>query len=70
MNLNKPPKILSEVIFWQLFHKGDYARLLPALEPLNIDRFVLEYATPRAGDTDVLRKKHWCKFSLASLTSS
>ena len=36
---------------------GDYARLLPALEPMNIDQFVLEYATPRAGDIDVVGKK-------------
>lgn len=33
---------------------GDYARLLPALEPMRIDQFVLEYATPRAGDIDVV----------------
>ena len=37
--------------------KGDYARLLPALEPMKIDQFVLEYATPRAGDIDVVGKK-------------
>jgi methionine synthase II (cobalamin-independent) len=37
--------------------KGDYARLLPALEPMNIDQFVLEYATPRAGDIDVVGKR-------------
>lgn len=35
---------------------GDYARLLPALERMNIDQFVLEYATPRAGDIDVVGK--------------
>lgn len=34
--------------------KGDYARLLPALERMKIDQFVLEYATPRAGDIDVV----------------
>jgi methionine synthase II (cobalamin-independent) len=33
---------------------GDYARLLPALERMNINQFVLEYATPRAGDIDVV----------------
>ena len=37
--------------------KGDYARLLPALEPMKINQFVLEYATPRAGDIDVVGKK-------------
>ncbi|SHO42628.1 Cobalamin-independent synthase, Catalytic domain [Desulfopila aestuarii DSM 18488] len=36
--------------------KGDYARLLPALQPMQIDQFVLEYATPRAGDIDVVGK--------------
>jgi 5-methyltetrahydropteroyltriglutamate--homocysteine methyltransferase len=33
---------------------GDYAKLLPALERMNIDQFVLEYATPRAGDIEVV----------------
>jgi len=33
---------------------GDYARLLPALEPMRVDQFVLEYATPRAGDIEVV----------------
>jgi methionine synthase II (cobalamin-independent) len=33
---------------------GDYARLLPALERMKIRQFVLEYATPRAGDIDVV----------------
>lgn len=33
---------------------GDYAPLLPALTPMNIDQFVLEYATPRAGDIAVV----------------
>lgn len=33
---------------------GDYAQLLPALERMKIDQFVLEYATPRAGDIDVV----------------
>ncbi len=36
---------------------GDYARLLPALERMNIHQFVLEYATPRAGDIDIVGKK-------------
>jgi len=33
---------------------GDYAPLLPALTAMNIDQFVLEYATPRAGDIAVV----------------
>nr|WP_240193538.1 hypothetical protein [Desulfobulbus alkaliphilus] len=33
---------------------GDYARLLPALQPMRVDQFVLEYATPRAGDIEVV----------------
>ncbi len=33
---------------------GDYAKLLPALERMKIDQFVLEYATPRAGDIDIV----------------
>lgn len=37
--------------------RGDYARLLPALEPMRIDQFVLEYATPRAGDIEVVGGK-------------
>lgn len=28
--------------------------MLPALEPMRVDQFVLEYATPRAGDIDVV----------------
>jgi len=36
---------------------GDYARLLPALERMKIRQFVLEYATPRAGDIDVVGRK-------------
>lgn len=35
---------------------GDYARLLPALERMKINQFVLEYATPRAGDIEVVGK--------------
>ncbi len=34
--------------------KGDYAGLLPALQRMKIQQFVLEYATPRAGDIDVV----------------
>ena len=34
--------------------KGDYAKLIPALQPMQIDQFVLEYATPRAGDIEVV----------------
>ncbi len=34
--------------------RGDYARLLPALEPMRIDQFVLRNATPRAGDIEVV----------------
>lgn len=33
---------------------GDYAGLLPAFERMIVDQFVLEYATPRAGDVDVV----------------
>lgn len=36
--------------------RGDYQKLLPALKPMNIDQFVLEYATPRAGDIEVVGK--------------
>ncbi len=34
--------------------RGDYAKLLPALQPMHINQFVLEYATPRAGDIEVV----------------
>ena len=34
--------------------QGDYAKLIPALQPMHIDQFVLEYATPRAGDIEVV----------------
>lgn len=34
--------------------QGDYAKLIPALQPMQIDQFVLEYATPRAGDIEVV----------------
>lgn len=33
---------------------GDYAPLLPAFEAMRVHQFVLEYATPRAGDVDVV----------------
>jgi methionine synthase II (cobalamin-independent) len=33
---------------------GDYAKLLPALDRMNVNQFVLEYATPRAGDIEVV----------------
>jgi 5-methyltetrahydropteroyltriglutamate--homocysteine methyltransferase len=33
---------------------GDYTRLVPALARLRVDQFVLEYATPRAGDIAVV----------------
>jgi methionine synthase II (cobalamin-independent) len=36
--------------------QGDYAKLIPALQPMRIDQFVLEYATPRAGDIEVVGK--------------
>lgn len=33
---------------------GDYGRLLPALERMQVDQFVLEFATPRAGEVDLV----------------
>ena len=33
---------------------GDYARLLPAFRDMRVHQFVLEYATPRAGDISVV----------------
>ena len=33
---------------------GDYAKLLPALDRMKVKQFVLEYATPRAGDIEVV----------------
>jgi methionine synthase II (cobalamin-independent) len=33
---------------------GDYTRLLPAFTAMRVRQFVLEYATPRAGDVDVV----------------
>lgn len=36
--------------------EGDYTPLLPAFGAMNVDQFVLEYATPRAGDLGVVGK--------------
>lgn len=33
---------------------GDYARLLPGFSAMQVQQFVLEYATPRAGDIAVI----------------
>ena len=33
---------------------GDYTKLVPAFEAMNVDQYVLEYATPRAGDVAVV----------------
>jgi methionine synthase II (cobalamin-independent) len=33
---------------------GDYARLVPAFRAMRVQQFVLEYATPRAGDIAVI----------------
>ncbi len=33
---------------------GDYAKLLPCFEAMEVDQLVLEYATPRAGDIEVV----------------
>lgn len=33
---------------------GDYTPLLPALERMHVRQFVLEYATPRAGDIGIV----------------
>ena len=35
---------------------GDYERLLPAFRKIKVKQFVLEYATPRAGDVHVVGK--------------
>jgi methionine synthase II (cobalamin-independent) len=35
---------------------GDYAPLVPCFRKINVRQFVLEYATPRAGDVDVVGK--------------
>ena len=34
--------------------EGDYTLLVPAFERMRVQQFVLEYATPRAGDIDVV----------------
>lgn len=33
---------------------GDYARLLPVFSAMQVDQFVLEYATPRAGELRIV----------------
>jgi 5-methyltetrahydropteroyltriglutamate--homocysteine methyltransferase len=33
---------------------GDYTKLVPAFERMKVRQFVLEYATPRAGDVEVI----------------
>lgn len=33
---------------------GDYAPLLPAFRAMHVDQFVLEYATPRAGELRIV----------------
>lgn len=33
---------------------GDYEKLVPAFQAMRADQFVLEYATPRAGDIEVV----------------
>jgi len=33
---------------------GDYTALIPCFERMGVKQFVLEYATPRAGDVDVV----------------
>ena len=35
--------------------RGPYYPLIPYLENANVDQFALEYATPRAGEIDVIR---------------
>ncbi len=35
---------------------GDYEPLVPCFDKLGVTQFVLEYATPRAGDVDVVGK--------------
>jgi methionine synthase II (cobalamin-independent) len=36
---------------------GDYTRLLPAFRRMRVRQFVLEYATPRAGDVEVVGRE-------------
>ena len=33
---------------------GDYTALVPAFRAMNVQQYVLEYATPRAGDVEVV----------------
>jgi 5-methyltetrahydropteroyltriglutamate--homocysteine methyltransferase len=33
---------------------GDYAKLVPAFARMRVQQFVLEYATPRAGDAEIV----------------
>ncbi len=33
---------------------GDYSRLVPAFQRMNVHQYVLEYASPRAGEIDVV----------------
>ena len=35
---------------------GDYLPLLPAFTKMNVDQFVLEFATPRAGEIEIVGK--------------
>jgi 5-methyltetrahydropteroyltriglutamate--homocysteine methyltransferase len=35
---------------------GDYLPLLPAFKKMNVNQFVLEYATPRAGEIEIVGK--------------
>jgi methionine synthase II (cobalamin-independent) len=35
---------------------GDYRPLAPAFDRMNVQQYVLEYATPRAGEIDVVGK--------------
>ncbi|MEZ5194873.1 MAG: hypothetical protein R2764_00280 [Bacteroidales bacterium] len=35
---------------------GDYLPLLPAFTKMNVNQFVLEYATPRAGEIEIIGK--------------
>ena len=34
--------------------EGDYTKLLPAFTRMNVDQYVLEYATPRAGEISIV----------------
>ncbi|RKD25041.1 vitamin-B12 independent methionine synthase [Ammoniphilus oxalaticus] len=35
--------------------RGPYSPLIPYLEQMDVDQFILEYATPRAGELDVIK---------------